>query len=62
MKSKAGKQQRLAQPRKAEIKWEASSELIRRELATSELSRLKVKRQIVELKKQLNNEGMSNEN
>ncbi len=62
MKDKTENEKRLAELRYAETRWEASSEIIRRELAVSELKRLKVKRQIVELKRQINNEGTNDEN
>ena len=49
MKDKTENEKRLVELQYAMTRWEASSEMIRRELAVSELRRLKVKRQINEL-------------
>tara|TARA_R100000951_G_scaffold73774_1_gene62158 strand:- start:1185 stop:1400 length:216 start_codon:yes stop_codon:yes gene_type:complete len=71
MKIKTENEKRLAELQYAMTRWEASSEMIRRELAVSELKRLKVKRQIIELEtkikydsaaKRIEDKGTNNEN
>ena len=53
MPDKTENEKRLADLQYALTRWEASSEIIRRELAVSELKRLKVKRQINELEAEM---------
>ena len=53
MKDKTENEKRLAELQYAMTRGEASSEIIRRELAVSELKRLKVKRQINELEAEI---------
>jgi hypothetical protein len=53
MPDKTENEKRLADLQYALTRWEASSEIIRRELAVSELKRLKVKRQINELEAEI---------
>ena len=71
MKYKTENEKRLAELQYALTRWEASSEMIRRELAVSELRRLKVKRQIAELEakikydsaaKRIEDKGTNNDN
>jgi len=71
MKDKTENEKRLAELQYAMTRWEASSEMIRRELAVSELRRLKVKRQINELEveikydsaaKRIEDKGTNNDN